>query len=120
MCKEKKSLTNYVGHDLFGYEYNLKYPPNKKLFGSAFGGYATPNQETFFYDFCILQYGVAFYYNETLYEAEFTDDGPIVTNRMTKEVQGPFDDAMQLLELTCIEGRMMITIIDELQDVVLH
>lgn len=39
---------DYIGRDLFGYEYNKTYPPNKELYGDGLGGYATPNQETFF------------------------------------------------------------------------
>lgn len=120
MCKEKEPWADYVGHDLFGYEYNRKYPPNKEKFGNDFGGYATPNQETFFYDYCIQQYGVVFSYEGTLYETEFTDEGPIVTNLATKEIQGPFDNAAQLLENANVNGRKLIDILDELQNIVLH
>ena len=69
---------------------------------------------------CIQQYGVAFYYVDTLYEAEFTDDGPTLTNRTTGEIQGPFDSTVQLLENAEINGRKMIRIIDQLDHVVLH
>ena len=120
MCKKREPWADYVGHDLLGYEYNRKYPPNEEKFGNDFGGYATPNQETFFYDYCIQQYGVVFSYKETLYETEFTDDGPILTNLVTKEVQGPYDSAVQLLENAKDNGRKMINIIEELQNIVLH
>ncbi len=120
MCKKIEPWADYVGYDLFGYEYNCKYPPNKEKFGNDFGGYATQNQETFFYDYCIQQYGVVFSYKETLYETEFTDDGSILTNLVTKEFQGPFDSAVKLLENAKVDGRKMIDIIDELQNVVLH
>ena len=78
------------------------------------------NQETFFYDFCILQYGVVFSYEEELYEAEFTDDGPVLTNRMTNEVQGPFEDAVNLIENACVKNKKLITILDDLKNIVLH
>jgi hypothetical protein len=120
MCKEWKPWADYVGHDLFGYEYNRKYPPNKEMFGNDFGGYATPNQETFFYDYCIQQYGVVFSYEEVSYETEFTNEGPILRNITTQKVQGPFDDAVQLLEKAIINGRKMIDILDNLQNIVLH
>ncbi len=120
MCKEREPWADYVGYNLFGYEYNIKYPPNVEKFGKDFGGYATPNQETFFYDYCIQQYGVAFSYGEVLYETEFTDKGPILTNLATKEVQGPFDSAVQLLENAKINGRKMIDMLEEFQHIVLH
>ena len=120
MCKKLKTWADYVGHDLFGYEYNIKYPPNRERFGNDYSGYETPNQETFFYDYCILQYGVVFSYDEELYEAEFTDNGPILTNLSTKKVQGPFDSAVQLLEMADINDRKMIDILNELKNIVLH
>ena len=74
MCKEKVSRSTFIGHDLFGNAYNRKYPPNRDKIGNDFEGYETPNQLTFYYDFCIQQYGVAFYYGDVLYEAEFVLD----------------------------------------------
>ncbi len=120
MCKEKVSRSTFIGHDLFGNEYNRKYPPDRDKNGNDFEGYETPNQLTFYYDFCIQQYGVAFYFGDILYEAEFTDDGPTLTNRMTGAVQGPFDSAVHLLENAEINGHKMISIIDQLDHVVLH
>ena len=55
MCHFKESWADFVGYDLFGNEYNCKYPPNKELYGADYDGYASPNQLTFFYDFCIHQ-----------------------------------------------------------------
>ena len=120
MRKNEEPWADYIGYDLFGYEYNIKYPPNEEKFGNEFGGYATPNQETFFYDYCVHLYGVVFSYEEVLYETEFTDEGPILKNLTTKEVQGPFDSALQLLEKANINGKKMIDILDELGNIVLH
>jgi hypothetical protein len=120
MCKETVPQSGFIGNDLFGNEYNCKYPPNREKNGTDYEGYETPNQLTFYYDFCIQQYGVAFYYEKVLYEAEFTDKGPTLTNRTTGEIQGPFDSAIQLLENAEISGRKMICIIDQLDHVVLH
>lgn len=120
MQNENQSRAEFVAYDLFGNEYNCKYPPNKDLYGLDFEGYATPNQLTFFYDFCINQYGVAFYYNGNDYEAEFTEDGPILINRSTSDVQGPFEDAVNLLEKSTLNGKTLVSVIDELENVVLH
>lgn len=120
MCNEKGIMVGFIGYDLVGNAFNCKYPPNLKLNGYTFGGYATPNQQTFFYDFCILQYGVAFSFEEDIYEAEFSDNGPILLNRETNEFQGPFDDAVQLLEEAIVGGKKMITILDKLKNVALH
>jgi len=120
MQTEKTPWAEFVAYDLFGNEYNCKYPPNKDLYGLDFEGYATPNRLTFFYDFCINQYGVAFYYEGDHYEAEFTDNGPILTNRTTNVVQGPFEDAVNLLENSKINEKPLIMIIDQVENVVLH
>lgn len=120
MQTDEKKRAEFVGYDLFGNEYNCKYPPNKDLYGLDFEGYATPNQLTFFYDFCINQYGVAFHYDGYDYEAEFTDDGPILTNLSTGDIQGPYEDAVNLLENSILNGKAMVSLIDELENVVLH
>ncbi len=112
--------SEFVAYDLFGNEYNCKYPPNKNLYGLDFEGYATPNQLTFFYDFCINQYGVAFYYEGNDYEAAFTDNGPILSNHTTGDIQGPFEDAVNLIECSILNGKTLISVIDELENVVLH
>lgn len=120
MFRDKEPWADFVGYDLFGYEYNIKYPPNKEQYGNDFGGYATSNQETFYYDFCILQYGVAFHYDDSNYEAEFTDKGPVLTNHTTNVVQGPFEDAVKLIEESQIKDKHLKDLIDELDYVVLH
>ena len=120
MCKEKEPWADFVGHDSFGYEYNCKYPPDVERFGNEHRGYATENQLAFFYDFCILQYGIAFYYNDNAYEAEFTDNGPILTNRTSGVIQGPFTDAMKLLEESNVGEDKLIDVLDDLGNLVLH
>lgn len=119
MHKEEK-WADFISFDLFGHAYNGKYPPNKDLYGSDYEGYATPNRLTFFFDFCVQQYGIAFVYGKTNFEAEFTEEGPILTNLSTGEVYGPFEDAVQLLEMSEINEKKLIDVIDEIEDVVLH
>ena len=120
MQNENTPWAEFVAYDLFGNEYNCKYPPNPDLYGHDFDGYATPNQLTFFYDFCINQYGVAFSFGGNDYEAEFTENGPILTNRTSGTIQGPFDDAVQLLECSSIKDKKLVDLIDQLEYVVLH
>lgn len=122
MCKNNEPWADFVGYDLLGFAYNCKYPPNIDRYGREFGGYPTPNRETFFYDFCILGYGVAFYHNDISYEVEFSYDGsgPILKNYTTGEVQGPFEDAVNLIEEAVVNGHKMIQILDELENIVLH
>ncbi len=120
MCEIKEPWADFVGYDLFGYEYNCKYPPDIDRFGNEHQGYATENQLAFFYDFCILQYGIAFQYGEDDYEAEFTENGPILTNRTTGSILGPFEDAVKLLEEANVGGNKLINIIDDLKELVLH
>lgn len=117
---KNEEMADYIGHDLFGYEYNQKYPPNKKLYGDNFGGYASPNREAFFYDFCIQRYGVAFSYKDEDYEAVFTDDGPVLHNLTKKNVQGPFDDAIALIEHGKLDDHILIDVIDKIEYLVIH
>lgn len=114
------SSSDFASKDLFGYWFNSKYPPNPERYGLAYGGYETTNQDAFFYEFCIQQYGVAFYYKSQRYEAQFVNIGPILTNLTTGEVQGPFEDAMILVETAKIDGKNLIDIIDDLEEIVLH
>lgn len=120
MCKKQEPWADYVGFDLFGFAYNCKYPPDMSRYGRDYDGYATPNQGTFFYDFCILQYGVVFYHKNTPYKAEFTNDGPIVRNYGTGEIQGPFEDAVNLIEEAIINGQKLLHVMEELEDIDLH
>ena len=120
MQTENTPSAEFVAYDLFGHEYNCKYPPNKDLYGLDFEGYASPTQLTFFDDFCIHRYGVAFFYDGNDYEAEFTDAGPILTNRSTGDVQGPFEDAVNLLEKALLNGKTLVSLVDDLENVVLH
>lgn len=122
MCKKEneESDVDYIGYDLFGYEYNKKYPPNLNNKANKYDGYATPNEPTFFYDFCIQRYGVMFYYKNCKYEAMFTDEGPILKNYNTEEIQGPFEDPVDLMERSDFEGKKLIEIINDLGYVSLH
>lgn len=85
------------------------------------GGTLLPTERCFFYYFCILQYGVAFYYRGVRYEAEFhSKNGPTLKNYDTGEQLGPFPDAMKLLRQAVIGGDVLIDVLDELEEVVLH
>lgn len=118
--RNNEETADYVGRDLFGYEYNQKYPPNKNLYGNRFGGYESPNKEAFFYDFCIQHYGLAFSYKDEDYEAVFTDDGPVLRNLTKRYVQGPFDDPMTLVEQGKLDNHKLIDLIDEIEYLVIH
>lgn len=120
MHKDNNSWPDFIGFDLFGYAFNRKYPPDVKRYGRGYDGYPSPNQSAFFYYFCVQQYGVAFYYKGYYYEAEITEEGPILNNKTTKSVQGPFEDAVKLLEDSRLDGKRMIDILDQLEYVVLH
>lgn len=113
-------MTDYIGYDTLGYEYNKKYPPDKDRFGNSFGGYASPNKEAFFYDFCIQGYGIAFSYQDEDYEAVFTDDGPVLRNLTTKSVQGPYDNPIALIEQAKLKRHPLFDLLDKLEYLVIH
>ena len=56
----EKSEIGVIGFDLFGYPYNIKYPPNIALYGDDCQGYKTWNQSLFFYDFAVQGYDMSF------------------------------------------------------------
>lgn len=51
---------------------------------------------------------------------EISESGPILINKTTNEINGPFEDAVRLLEEAMLCNKILITVIDKLQCVVLH
>lgn len=118
--QNKEPDVDYIGYDELGYEYNKKYPPDFNNKANKYDGYATPNESTFFYDFCVQRYGVMFYYKSCKYEAIFTVDGPVLKNYITREIQGPFEAPVDLMEHSDFEGKNLIEILNDLGYVSLH
>ena len=108
---------DYVLKDLAGYWYNSKYPPNYKVNGSLYHGYKNGIQETLFYDFAVQRYDLRFTYKNKPYH--FLSDSKHVAycdEHYTEEYQ-VFPDGNTALEQFIIDGKPIIELIDELEDV---
>ena len=105
-----------VGIDLWGYPYNRKYPSNKTLY-PTYGGYETPQEEAFFYDFAVQGYDIKFRYHGVqyycLYEPEHV---ALCDSHFTEEYQ-VFSNGNELIENLLVEGIPLIRLLQELDDV---
>lgn len=120
MNNKSNDILDYIGIDLGGYKYNMKYPPMTNIYGNAYDGYESPNKLTFFYDFCVQFYGVSFGVGDVHYETEFSDEGVILKNMSDNTIQGPFGSPLNLIEHAMIGEEPLIKLIDRVENVVLH
>ena len=108
---------DYVRDDLAGYPYNMKYPPNVEEYGTVFGGYLTAAHEAMFHDFAVFCYDLQYKYKGKYYYCvncyDYVAD---CDDHFTVEYQ-QFEDANQYIEQFEIDGRKLIDIIDELEEV---
>ena len=110
-------MEEYIGEDLFGYWYNKKYPPNVEKYGSKYNGYSTDARDVLFQDFAVYGYDLQFKYKGKYYYC--VSCGNYVADcddHFTVEYQR-FEDANQYIEQFEIDGRKLIDIIDELEEV---
>lgn len=111
------SRNEVVGLDLFGHPFNRKYPPDTAKYGSDYHGYKNNARETFFYDFAVQGYDLAFRYDGKMYYALSEPDHVAVCDEhFTKEYQ-VFKNGNDLIENWIIDGHRLIDIIDECEDV---
>jgi len=107
----------YIGRDVFGYPYNKKYPPDYKKYGRQYSGYATPNQEAFFYDYTVLCYDIRFTYKGTDYYIVNWQDCFALTDKKHEIMYQTFPDAIALIEQLEIDGRKLLDFMEEIEDV---
>lgn len=106
-----------VGHDLFGYPYNKKYPANMGDDAFPYNGYATPNRETFFYSFAVQGYDVEYTYNGKKYYVMFEPEAVYETDDQFNAKLQKFADGNDYIENYLVDGHRLIDIIDDLEDV---
>ena len=114
MVKRRDSV---VGYNLAGYPFNKKYPPKDMRIGAKRGGYETWNRWILFYDFAVQGYDLYFKYKGKEYH--FLSEPDYVAycdDHYTEEYQR-FPDGNVLIEQFEIDGKKLIDIIDELEDV---
>ena len=119
MCRSEKygdATRNFASEPLFGCPYNKKYPPNKTLF-PTYGGYETPEEEAFFYDFAVQGYDIKFeYLGEKYYCLYEPDHVALCDSHFTKEYQ-VFHDGNELIENLIIQSTPLISILHNLENV---
>lgn len=106
----------YVAYNLAGYPYNCKYPPNTQRFGTAHEGYANKAEGVLFYDFAVLGYDVEFAYNGRKYYL-LNDGEAHLSDPMFSQKIKSFEDPMNLIEKLEIDGKPLIQILDQIEEI---
>lgn len=107
---------DYVGYDLFGFPFNKRYPPDKKTYGEVFYGYPTKGEGVLLYDYCIMGYDVEFSYNGKRYFLLNTGEGILSDSHFTERRQ-VFDSPMALVENFQIDGKTLLELTPEIEDI---
>jgi hypothetical protein len=114
---QDEPFADYVGYDLCGFMYNKKYPPNLAVNGSYHHGYATDNQEAFFYDVALYLYGIRFTYEGQHYWIPSDGDGWVLINEDTNTQSEPYENPLDLIENAMIGDKRLVDIIDDVDDI---
>ena len=108
--------SDYVKTDQMGYPYNSKYPPKGDKHG-LYHGYASDAEETLLYDFAVQGYDLTFIYKgQRYYFLTTTDHVALCDEHYTEEYQ-VFSDGNAALEQFMIEGKSLLELIDQLEEV---
>ena len=107
---------DYVGYDLFGYPFNKKYPPNKEKYGQSFEGYPYKALGVLLYDFCVMGYDVELSFKGKNHYFMDVGEG-VVTDSHFTERKEVFDNPMALVENFKIEGKTLLELAPEIEDV---
>ncbi len=106
----------YVGYDLFKFPFNSKYPPNKKLYGENYDGYETKAEGVLLYDFAVMGYDVRFSYHGKEYFLLDDGEGALSDSSFSKKLE-TFDNPMSLVENLKIEGKPLLSIMKDIDDI---
>ena len=107
----------YIKTDLEGFPYNAAFPPSPSEFGNDYHGYRTYNEESFFYEFAVQYYDLSFYYNGNTYYIMQRDSKAYLTDSEFKDKLEEFENGNALLRQLKIEGRPLIAIINDVEDI---
>ena len=108
---------SYEQKDLAGYWYNAKYPPDKQRYGNHYDGYSSDAACILFYNFAVQGYDVRFAYNGKWHYLLYCGNYAAVSDEHFTEEYEVYHDPNTLIEQYEIEGRKLIDIIDELEEV---
>ena len=107
---------DYVLTDLLGYPYNSKYPPKGDKRG-IYHGYASDAEETLFYDFAVQGYDLTFIYKDKRYHFLSAKDHVALCDEHYTEEYQVFPDGNAALEQFKIEGKSLLELIYQLEEV---
>lgn len=107
---------DYEGYDIHGYPFNKKYPPNKEKYGQSFEGYPYKALGVLLYDYCVMGYDVELTYKGETYYLLNVGEGIISDSHFTerKEV---FESPMDLVENFKIDGKTLLELASEIDDI---
>ena len=90
----------------------------KKKFGiqDLYHGYDTPAQECLFYDFAVLGYDLMVKYHGKSYYFMVDDNCVWLSDSNFCEMKQKFKNGNDVLEHFMIEGKPLISIVDDLED----
>ena len=106
----------YIGKNHLGFRYNKRYPPNKEKFGIIFDGYATKAEGVLFYDFAVQGYDVEFSYKGKKYYLLNDGEAYLSDSHFSAKYEH-FDNPMDLVEHLKIDGKPLISIMSDLDDI---
>ena len=107
---------DYVGYDLFGYPFNKKYPPNKKMYGDSYEGYSCKALGVLLYDYCIAGYDVELTDKGETYYLLNAGEG-IVSDSHFTERKDVFESPMALVENFKIDGKTLLELAPVIEDI---
>ena len=108
---------DYIMKDLAGYLFNGKYLPDYSHNGSLYHGYKNSVEETLFYDFAVQGYDLTFIYKGHRYNFLSEHDHVALCDENYTEEYQIFPDGNTALEQFKIEGKSLIELIDQLEEV---
>ena len=113
----KKVHKYYIGYDDNGYPYNCKYPPNKEKYGDLFEGYKNKAEGVLFYDFGVQNYDMSFKYKgKDYYLLTEPDHVAVCDDHFTEEYE-VYTDARDLIENFKINGKPLIELMEEIEEI---
>ena len=107
----------HLALDKDGFLYNGKYPPNKERYGCLYDGYKNKAEGVLFYDFGIHGYDVSFKYKGRDYYLLTEPDHVAVCDEHFNEEYETYADAMELLENFKIDGKPLIELTAEIEEI---
>ena len=108
---------DYVKKDLAGYWFKDKYMPDYSRNGGLYNGYKNSVEETLFYDFAVQGYDLGFTYKGKRYCFLSESDHVALSDEHFTEEYQRFEDGNSALEQFHIDGKSIIGLIDQLEEV---